>query len=82
MNEHSHKVRYAADLEKPVTIGAEAYISPNYAATERDRLWRKSWLQAGRLEDIPAIGDFVTFDIHDASIIIVRETADSIRALP
>lgn len=70
----------AADLEAPVTIPTDAYISPDYARAERDRLWRKSWLQAGRIEDIPGEGDFITFDIHDDSIIILRENADTVRA--
>jgi nitrite reductase/ring-hydroxylating ferredoxin subunit len=73
-------VTEAADLEKPVIIGTEAYLSPDYARAERDRLWRKSWLQAGRLEDLPNEGDFISFDIHDDSILIVREDADTIRA--
>ncbi|MDE2042681.1 MAG: aromatic ring-hydroxylating dioxygenase subunit alpha [Alphaproteobacteria bacterium] len=67
-------------LDAPATIGPEAYISANYARAERDLLWRKSWLQAGRLEDIPNVGDFITFDIHDDSIIVVRERADTLRA--
>ncbi len=79
MTEHS-TVTDAAALAKPVTIGTQAYISAEYARAERDRLWRKSWLQAGRLEDIPEDGDFITFDIHDDSIIIVRENVDMLRA--
>jgi phenylpropionate dioxygenase-like ring-hydroxylating dioxygenase large terminal subunit len=69
-----------ADLEKPVTIPTEAYLSADYARAERDRLWRKCWLQAGRLEDISNAGDFISFDIHDDSILIVRESADTVRA--
>jgi phenylpropionate dioxygenase-like ring-hydroxylating dioxygenase large terminal subunit len=80
MNEMPRTVTAAEELEAPVTIGTEAYLSRDYALAERDRLWRKVWLQAGRLEDIPDAGDFTTFDIHDDSIIIVRENADTIRA--
>ena len=43
-------------LSEPVTIPVEAYISETYARAERDKLWRKVWLQAGRIEEIPAIG--------------------------
>ena len=80
MNDAGKVVASADQLEMPVTIGTDAYLSADYAKAERDRLWRKSWLQAGRLEDIQGEGDFITFDIHDDSIIIVRETANSIRA--
>jgi len=41
------------ELPEPVIIGSEAYISAEYARAERDKLWRRVWLQAGRLEDIP-----------------------------
>ncbi|MDE2404602.1 MAG: aromatic ring-hydroxylating dioxygenase subunit alpha [Sphingomonadales bacterium] len=52
--------------------GVEAYISPEYARAERDRLWRKVWLQAGRLEDVPEVGNYITYDILDDSVLIVR----------
>ena len=68
------------DLSNPVVIGVEAYISPEYARAERDKLWRKVWLQAGRVEEIPKVGDFLTYDILDDSILIVRASEHEIRA--
>ncbi len=62
----------AQDLEQPLVIPAEAYVSPAYAAAEQDRLWRKVWLQAGRVEDLRVVGDFITFDIGPDSVIIVK----------
>jgi nitrite reductase/ring-hydroxylating ferredoxin subunit len=73
-------VKSASDLESPVNIGTQAYICPDYARAEQDKLFRKTWLQAGRLEDIPNEGDFITFEIMDDSIIIVRDSATSLRA--
>jgi phenylpropionate dioxygenase-like ring-hydroxylating dioxygenase large terminal subunit len=60
------------DLAAPVTIPVEAYISSDYIKLERDNIWRKSWLQAGRLEDIPEVGNYLTFDVMDDSILVVR----------
>jgi phenylpropionate dioxygenase-like ring-hydroxylating dioxygenase large terminal subunit len=68
------------DIARPVSIGAEAYISPDYARAEQERLWRKTWLQAGRVEDIPGIGDFISYDIGPDSVIIVRTGPDALRA--
>jgi nitrite reductase/ring-hydroxylating ferredoxin subunit len=62
----------AQGLEKPLVIPAEAYVSPAYAAAEQELLWRKVWLQAGRVEDLRAVGDFITFDIGPDSVIIVK----------
>ena len=70
------------DLLAPVTVPVEAYISEDYAKAERDKLWRKTWLQACRLEEIPTVGDYITYDILDDSILITRTGAgvDSIKA--
>lgn len=67
-------------LSDPVTIPVEAYISEDYARAERDKLWRKVWLQAGRIEEIPEAGNFITFEILDDSVIIVRGEDNELRA--
>ena len=72
MTEVGKVVAAAEQLEAPVTIGVDAYISPEYVREERDKLWRKVWLQAGRLEDLPEVGSYLTFDILDDSILVVR----------
>jgi phenylpropionate dioxygenase-like ring-hydroxylating dioxygenase large terminal subunit len=70
----------AEELSDPVSIGAEAYTSEAYARAERDKLWTKVWQQVGRLEEIPTVGSFLTYDILDDSIVIVRSAPDTIRA--
>ena len=62
----------AEELSKPMTIGVEAYISESYARAERDKLWRKVWQQVGRVEELPEVGSYLTYDILDDSIIVVR----------
>ncbi|KMO74140.1 Naphthalene 1,2-dioxygenase subunit alpha [Mycolicibacterium chubuense] len=62
----------AEELSEPMTIGVEAYTSEEYARAERDRLWRKVWLQVGRVEELPEVGSYLTYDILDDSIIVVR----------
>ena len=70
------------DLSEPVTIGVEAYISEDYARAERDKLWRKVWQQVGRVEEIPEVGNYLTYDILDDSIIVVRTGPKRIHGLP
>jgi phenylpropionate dioxygenase-like ring-hydroxylating dioxygenase large terminal subunit len=70
----------AEELAAPVTIGVEAYVSPEYARAERDKLWRRVWQQAGRVEDIPDVGSYLTYDILDDSIIVVRTGAGEFKA--
>jgi phenylpropionate dioxygenase-like ring-hydroxylating dioxygenase large terminal subunit len=69
-----------SELSEPVTIGVDAYVSADYARAERDRLWRKVWQQVGRVEEISEVGNYLTYDILDDSILIVRTAPDKIRA--
>jgi len=80
MSDKGRIIESADGLERPVTFPVEAYISEDYARAERDRLWRKVWLQAGRVEDIPAAGDFITYDILDDSVLLVRSPGGAINA--
>jgi len=71
------------DDEPPVTpleIGVEAYTSKDYLRAEQDKLWNKVWQQVGRVEEIPNVGDFLTYEIMDDSFIIARSSADKINA--
>lgn len=68
------------ELSEPMIYGVDAYISEAYVRAERDKLWRKVWLQAGRVEEIGEVGNYFTYDILDDSILIVRTAPDKISA--
>ena len=68
----------AEELSEPMTIGVDAYISEDYARAERDRLWRKVWQQVGRVEEIPEVGNYLTYDILDDSILVGHSDGGSI----
>ena len=65
---------------QPVVIPVEAYMSQDYARAENEKLWGKVWQAACRSEDLMQVGDYVTYDILDESIIVVRTAPDAIRA--
>ncbi|HMJ53669.1 MAG TPA: Rieske 2Fe-2S domain-containing protein, partial [Polyangiaceae bacterium] len=67
-------------LTEPLTFSVEPYISEEYARAEGDKLWGKAWQHAGRVEEIPNVGDYLTYDIADDSIVIVRSAPDTIKA--
>ncbi|TAK99324.1 MAG: aromatic ring-hydroxylating dioxygenase subunit alpha [Rhodospirillaceae bacterium] len=69
-----------ADLAKPLTFPVEAYLSKEYAQAESERLWPKVWQMAGRVEEIPEVGSYITYDILDQSFLIVRVAPDQIKA--
>lgn len=58
----------------------EAYISPAFARLERERLWPRVWQMVCREEELPQPGDFLTYDILDNSITIVRKQDGTIAA--
>ena len=68
------------DLGEPLTYPVDAFISRDYAAAEDELLWSKVWQMAGRVEEVPEVGDFVTYDIGDESIVIVRTSPDTLKA--
>jgi phenylpropionate dioxygenase-like ring-hydroxylating dioxygenase large terminal subunit len=68
------------ELTEAVTIPVEAYLSEDYVRAERDKLWRKVWLQVGRVEEIPEVGSYLSYDILDDSIVVVRNTPDTLKA--
>ena len=80
MTKGGKKIKTAEELTKAVIYPTEAYICEDYARAERDKLWRKVWLQAGRIEEIPEVGHYMTYEILDDSIVIVRTSADTLKA--
>ncbi len=80
MGEIGTIVQTADDLVEPVVIGREAYVSRDYLEAEREKLWRHHWLQAGRIEDIPNPGDYITYDVLADLVIVTRADDGSLRA--
>ena len=68
------------DLSEPLTYPVEAFISRDYAEAEPDRLWSKVWQQAGRVEELKEVGDYITYNICHDSILIVRDTPSTLKA--
>lgn len=58
----------------------DAYLLKEFLRLENERMWPRVWQIACRVEEIPNVGDYVTYDVADESIIVVRQTKDRIRA--
>jgi nitrite reductase/ring-hydroxylating ferredoxin subunit len=73
--------RRAANTEvRPDFVPTEHYISPEFLRLEKDRLWPRVWQVACREEELPRIGSFVTYDIMDESIVVVRLAENQLKA--
>lgn len=62
-------------------VPTEPYISEEYFALERDRIFRRTWLNVGRVEEIPNAGDFLAREIAicSASVLIIRGSDGIVR---
>ena len=61
-------------------IPAGRYVDPAFLALERQHLWRKSWLYACHLDEIPQKGSFTLWKKTGSPIVIVRGADDTVRA--
>ena len=60
-------------------VSAERYFSRAWHDREVEKIWRKTWQFACRVEELADVGDQLVYDIVDDSILLVR-TADGIKA--
>jgi phenylpropionate dioxygenase-like ring-hydroxylating dioxygenase large terminal subunit len=58
----------------------EVYFEPKYLALEKERLWPRAWQMACREEELAEVGDYVTYDIADESVVIVRSSPQQLNA--
>ena len=56
------------------------YLDPEFLRLELERVFPRTWLMACRVEELPGVGNYIEYRIHDRSVLIVRESTDSIRA--
>jgi phenylpropionate dioxygenase-like ring-hydroxylating dioxygenase large terminal subunit len=68
------------DLAEPLIYPVEAFLSREYLEREKTLLWPKVWQHAGRLEELNEVGDYITYEVGDDSIIVIRTAADQLKA--
>ncbi len=68
-------------VEVPDRIPKQRYYDDAFFALEAERLWSRTWQMACRLEEIPAEGDFATYDLLDQSVIVIRTADGGARAV-
>lgn len=61
-------------------ISIDRYTSREWHELEKEKLWKKTWQVACRVEDIPEVGNTYVYDICDDSVILVRTAENTIKA--
>lgn len=78
MNDHASQ--FGPERVRDDFVPKDAYHSRDFAELERERLWPRVWQIACREEELPEPGDYVTYDILDDSIIVVRNEQGEVAA--
>jgi len=68
-------------LAKARVMPRQVYLSEKFLAREEEKIFHQEWLCAGREDDIPEVGDFITYQIGRQPIIVVRLSNQSIHAM-
>ena len=71
----------AASHDKASAMPGDFYTSPDLLELEREHLFGREWVAVGRVEEIADPGDFLTAQIYNEPIIVVRGEDGEIRAL-
>ena len=50
----------------------DLYTLPEICDLERERIFSRSWLCAGRADEVPSPGDYMTFEIGRQPVLIIR----------
>lgn len=63
----------------PHGISVGRYIDSAFQRLEYERLWRRVWQVAARVDEIPETNDYTTYEIGDQSVFVVRRDRDTIK---
>jgi nitrite reductase/ring-hydroxylating ferredoxin subunit len=63
-------------------ISFEDSVSPEFYELEREAIFKRAWLNVGRIEDLPRVGSYFTKELVAAqtSIVVVRDRGGQVRA--
>jgi phenylpropionate dioxygenase-like ring-hydroxylating dioxygenase large terminal subunit len=68
-----------APLDRAWTIPGDWYTDPRVAELERTAVWSRTWQLVGRTAQVAAPGEFLTADVADEPIVVVRGTDGVLR---
>ena len=69
-----------AHWQSSADVSAERYFSHAWHQREVEKIWRKTWQFACRIEELRQVGDQVVYDIVDDSILLARTSDTEVKA--
>lgn len=71
---------YNGLLESVATLPSSAYFDPDHYQRELKAIWYRNWLYVGRASEITEPFSFMTFEVGDQNVLILRDEDGSLRA--
>ena len=68
-------------FEQALAMPKSVYTSEAFAAQEREHIFAREWLCAGRADALPNPGDYMTMQISGEPVIVLRDRAGALRAM-
>src|SRR5699024_9937018 len=62
------------------SLEAPFYTDPDYYRKDLEAVFQKTWIFAASVAELPEPGDYITLDVGRASVIIIRDDDEQIRA--
>ncbi|MCG2633829.1 MAG: aromatic ring-hydroxylating dioxygenase subunit alpha [Gammaproteobacteria bacterium] len=79
-----HDMKFGTDVPEMGTgpVSTEAVTSPEYFEKEKDKIFKRTWLEVGRVEEVEGIGDYLTRELKvlGTNIMVVRGKDGALRA--
>ena len=71
---------FSADAARSATLPAYFYHDPDIFAAEKERIWCRTWQYVGHLGDLEEPGDYITANILDQLVFVIRARGGGLRA--
>jgi len=80
MDIHSQVLRQLNNRREGFSLEQPFYIDPDYYKLDLEMIWYRDWLFVGHDCEIPKAGNYVTLQIGDYPVLILRTREGEIRA--
>ena len=70
----------ALDFSAARSAPPSVYHHPGFLALEADKIFKQEWICVGRTAEIPGTGDYLTYEIIDQPVFVIRQKDQSIAA--
>tara|TARA_B110000503_G_scaffold19704_1_gene29372 strand:+ start:1627 stop:2772 length:1146 start_codon:yes stop_codon:yes gene_type:complete len=71
----------AVPFERARAMPTEVYTSPDFVEAELEHIFSKDWFCVGRADSLSAAGDYVTAELADQPIVVLRDREGTLRAM-